>query len=189
MVLSNSFSSYYACLASPQLEHSHANRINSVHLQLITAGIVGATWSRAQCSPNPLLLLLLYTSCWVGAPLRILFMLYCLLQTVVPHRPYPTNVLCMRYGFMSTQGSRSITVLVPCFFTDHSVLLLQLDVPLADWLLMHLVGGRQGQFPPPPPPCVSDADSANVISVTRFLLSDRRLKVLPLSLTRWFIVG
>ena len=59
----------YACLALSRLEHSHANRINSVHLQLITTEIVGATWSRAQCSPNPLLLLLLYTSCWVGAPL------------------------------------------------------------------------------------------------------------------------
>jgi hypothetical protein len=76
--------------------------------------------------------------------------------------------------WLHVQGSRSITVLVPCFFTeDHSVLLLQLDVPLADWLLMQLAGGRQGQSPPQPPPCVwADAHSTNVISVTRFLLPE-----------------
>jgi hypothetical protein len=155
---------------------------------------VGATWSRGQVTapPNPsLLLLLLHTSCWVGAPLRILFMQYCLLQTVVPHTSDPTNVLlCMRYGFMSKGPVLSLFLYHVFFTEDHSVLLLQLDVPLADWLLMQLVGGRQGQSPPQPPPCVwAHAHSTNVISVTRFLLSDRRLKVLPLSLTRWFIVA
>lgn len=43
------------------------------------------------------------------------------------------------------------------------MLLLQLDVPLSDWLSMQLVGGRQGQ--PPPSPALTDF--ANVISVTR----------------------
>ena len=145
-------------------------------------------WSRPQllCFPNPLFLLLLHTSCWVGAPLPILSSIaYCNgitsfnRKTVVPHRTYPTNVLVLYEIWLHVDKGPVLGQHV--FYGPlRAIAAAGCSIGRLDWmfhwqtrLAAHAVGwwdrGRQVQSPPP---CVwAHADSANVISVTQFLLS------------------
>jgi hypothetical protein len=101
--LTPSFSSYYFCVASPQVEGGTlscpSNHFCSPPIDYYWNSGGYLEQGAANAPPtNPLLLLLLHTGCWVGAPLRIYLcsIAYCSgitsfnRKTVVPHRSYLT---------------------------------------------------------------------------------------------------